>query len=58
MMIDFRRQQNNPEAILIKEKEVERVETFEYIGVVLDNKIACKNNTDVIVSKIKTIMYL
>ena len=52
MVIDFRKQENDPEAILIKEKEVERVETFKYPGFVLN-----KNNIDVIISKIKTRMY-
>ena len=35
MVIDFHTQENNPEAIIIKEKEVERVETFKYLGGVL-----------------------
>ena len=57
MVIDFRKQENDPEAIFILEKEVERVETFKYLGVVLHNKLTGKNNTDVIVSKNKTRMY-
>ena len=38
-VIDFREQENDPEAIIIKEKEVERVETFKYLNVVLDNEL-------------------
>ena len=38
-VIDFREQENDPEAIIIKEKEVERVETFKYLNVVLDKEL-------------------
>ena len=50
LVIDFRRQEKNPEALISKEKEVVRMETFKYLGVVLNNKLTWKNNTDVIVS--------
>ena len=50
MVIDFRRQEDNPEVIPVEQKEVERVETFKYLGVVLDNKLTRKNNTSVIIS--------
>ena len=53
----MKRIKNDPEAIIIKDKEVERVEKFKYLSVVLDNKLTWKNNSDVIVSKIKTRMY-
>ena len=56
-VFDFCRQENNPETIITKEKEVEQVETFKYLGVVLDYKLMWKNDSDVIVSKIKTRMY-
>ena len=35
LVIDFRRQEKNPEALISKEKEVVRIETFKYFGVVL-----------------------
>ena len=54
--ISLKKKENDPDAIIIKEKEVERVETFKHLGIVLDNKLRWKNNTDVIVSKIKTRM--
>ena len=57
MVIDFRRQENNTEVIMTKEKEEVRMETFKYLGVILDNKLTWKNNTDVIVSKTKSGMY-
>ena len=54
LVIDFRRQEKNPETLISKEKEVVRKETFKYFGVVLKNKLTLKNNTDVIVSTTKT----
>ena len=58
MVINFRRQKYNPETIIVtKEKEEERMETFKYLGISLDNKLKWKNNTVVIVSKIKTRIY-
>ena len=54
MVIGFRRQENNPSALIITEKEVERAETFKYLGFALNNKLSWKSNTGVIVSKIKT----
>ena len=57
IITDFRSQENNPKPLIFKEKEVERLEMFKYLGVVLDNKLTWKNNTDVIISKIKRIMY-
>ena len=55
-MIKFCRQESNPEALIIKKKEGERVETFKYLGVVLDNNITWKNNTDVIIYNIKNVL--
>ena len=53
MVIDFRKQTKVPDLIVIKENDVERVETFKYLGVVLDNKLKWKQNTDSIVKKTK-----
>ena len=39
LVVDFRRQEKNPEALISKEKEVVRMETFKYFSVVLKNKI-------------------
>ena len=57
LVIDFRRQEKHPEALISKEKEVVRMETFKYLGVVLNNKLTWENNTDVIVSTTKTKRY-
>ena len=53
MVIDFRKQTKVPDLIVIKENDVERVETFKYLGVVLANKLTWKQNTDSIVKKTK-----
>ena len=53
IVIDFRKQTKVPELIVIKENDVERVETFKYLGIVLNNKLTWKQNTDSIVKKTK-----
>ena len=42
LVIDFRRQEKNYEALISKEKEVVRMETFKYLGVILNNKLTWK----------------
>ena len=37
MIIDFRHNKNNPDPIFIKEAEVQRVETYKYLGVIIDD---------------------
>ena len=57
MVIDFRKQTKVPDLIVIKENDAERVETFKYLGIVLDNKLTWKQNTDSIVKKTKPRLY-
>ena len=57
MVIDFRKQTKVPDLIVIKENDVERVETFKYLGIVLNNKLTWKQNTDSIVKKTKPRLY-
>ena len=57
MVIDFRKQTKAPDLIVIKENDLERVEIFKYLGVVLDNKLTWKQNTDSIVKKTKPRLY-
>ena len=56
MAIHFRKQTKVPEMIFIKQKDVERVETFKYLAIdlVLKNKLTWKQNTDSVVKKNKT----
>ena len=57
MVIDFRKQTKAPNLNVIKENDVERVETFKYLGIVLDYKLTWKQKTDSIVKKTKPRLY-
>ena len=57
MVIDFRKQTKVPDLIGIKENDVERVETFKYLGIELDNKLTWKQNTYSIVKKTKPCLH-
>ena len=39
MIIDFRRDTTPPLPVIIKEREVERVSSYKYLGVVLNDKL-------------------
>ena len=57
MVTDFHNQTKVTDLIVIEEKDVERVDSFKYLGIVLDNKITWKQNTDSIVKKTKPRLY-
>ena len=46
-----------PDITIIKDKEVERVDTFKYLGVTLDYKLSWKKNTEAVVKKTKPRIY-
>ena len=46
MIIDFRKQTKVPDLTVKTEKDAERVETLKYLGVVLDDKLIWRQNTD------------
>ncbi len=48
MCIDFRRNSNPPLSTVINGETVERVSTFKYLGVVIDNKLSFNENTDTV----------
>ena len=57
LLIDFRKSKNTPDPVTINNKEVERVESFKYLGVIIDNKLSWNQNTDSIVNKLNTRLY-
>ena len=42
---------------IIKYKDVERVDTYRYIGIALDNKLTWRQNTEAVVKKTKPRIY-
>ena len=57
MLIDLRRNITVPDCVVIKGVEVERVETYKYLGVVFDNGLSWKVNTNTIVKRAHTQSY-
>ena len=56
MCIDFRKNQRCPKPVYIK-GEVDRVETYKYLGVVFDSKLNWKENINSVLKKVNSIMY-
>ena len=57
MIIDFRKSKALPDPIIITDHTVERVSTYEYLGVMLNNDLSWSNNTDYIISKLNSRLY-
>ena len=57
MIIDFRRNRAAPTPIIIKGAEIQQVETYKYLGVVVDNKLNWTHNTDAIMKKLNSRMH-
>ena len=49
MIIDFRKSKALPDPIIINDHTVERVRTYKYLGVMLNNDLSWSSNTDYIV---------
>ena len=54
MIIDFRKSKALPDPIIINDHAVERVSTYKYLGVMLNNDISWSNYTDYIISKLNS----
>ena len=54
MIIDFRKFKALPDPIIINDYTVERVSTYKYLGVMLNNDLSWSNNTDYIISKMNS----
>ena len=57
MIIDFRKSKALPDPIIINDHTVERVSTYEYLGVMLNNDLSWSNNTDYIILKLNSRLY-
>ena len=57
MVIDFRQTSPDPQPVDSKGSSVARVDTYTYIGVVLNNKLSWGDHVDLIVRKLNSRMY-
>ena len=57
MCIDFRKIHRCPKPAYIKGEAVERVETYEYLGLVFDSKLNWKENINSVLKKVNMKMY-
>ena len=57
MIIDIRKSKALPDPIIINGHTVERVSTYQYLGVMLNNYLSWSNNTDYITSKLNSRLY-
>ena len=51
MLIDFRRKSSTPQNITIKGQRVGLVETYKYLGSLIDNKLNFNFNTEMLCKK-------
>ena len=57
MIIDFRKSKALPDPIIINDHTVQRVSTYKYLGIMLNNDLSWSNNTDYIISKLNSRLY-
>ena len=57
MIVDFLKSTALPDPIIINDHTVEWVCTYIYLGVMLNNDHSWSNNTDYIISKLKSCLY-
>ena len=53
MVIDFRRNNSIPDPLVIANEQVERVNEYKYLGVIIDNKLTGSANTSKLYKKCK-----
>ena len=51
MVLDVRRNKVAASPVITKGAEVERVKTYKYLGIVLDNVLEWKENTDIVLKR-------
>ena len=57
MIIDFRRSRTSPTPISIKNCDVQRVNEYKYLGVIIDDKLSWSSQIDKIVTSLKPRLY-
>ena len=57
MVIDFRKNNVPPSPVIIKGAEVEPVETYKHLGIILDNALRWKENTAAILKRAHSSLY-
>ena len=57
MVVDFRRNQGQSAPVVIKGNAIERVKTFKYLGVLFDDRLSWKQNTNVVLTKANTRLF-
>lgn len=57
MVINFGRNNGVPDPVHIKEVEAERVDSYRYLGVIIDKKLNLQENSNAILKKAQPRMY-
>ena len=57
MVIDFRTSSSTPSPIVLKSSNVERVSSYKYLGIVIDDKFSRHVYTDSLIKRLNTMMY-
>ena len=57
MIIDLKKGRNTPDEVTIKDKVIERVSSYKYSGVVMDNRLAWHDHIDYLVKRINPRLY-
>ena len=57
MVIDFRTNKCIPDSIIISDSPVERVHSYKYLGVVINDKLSWSDNVDLVMSNLNYRLY-
>ena len=57
MVIDFRTNKCIPDSIIISDSPVERVHSYKYLGVVINDKLSWSDNVDLVMSNLNSRLY-
>ena len=57
MCIDFRKNKREPKPVFIKNEQVERVDTYKYLGLTFDSKLNWNDHVNTLVKKVNCRLY-